>query len=70
MELDRFKVQLKTFWTPAIAVLASDEAENICWDSNALTVGELLRPFGVLRRMNGGLGGKELAVIPDLPFSS
>jgi len=57
-ELDRFKAQLKTVWSPTIAVIASDEAENLCLESNGLTVAELLRPFGALRRMNGGMGGE------------
>jgi hypothetical protein len=57
-ELERFKIQLKTLWSPTVAVIASDEAENLCLERNGLTVAELLRPFGALRRMNGGMGGK------------
>ena len=57
-ELDSFKAQLKTLWSPAVAVIASEEAEKLCWESNGLTITELLRPFGVLRKMNGGMGGE------------
>lgn len=57
-ELDSFKAQLRTIWSPTIAVIASGEAENLCLERNGLTVAELLRPFGVLRRMNGGMGGE------------
>lgn len=57
-ELDSFKAQLKTLWSPSVAVIASEEAEKLCWGSNGLTVTELLRPFGVLRKMNKGMGGE------------
>lgn len=57
-ELDNFKAQLKMLWSPAVAVIASDEAEKLCIERNGLTVAELLRPFGALRRMNGGMGGE------------
>jgi hypothetical protein len=57
-ELDNFKAQLKTIWSPTIAVIASDEAESLCLERNGLTVAELLRPFGALRKMNGGMGGE------------
>ena len=56
-ELDSFKSQLRTLWSPAVAVIASPEAEKLCWESNGLTVAELLSPFGVLSKMNGGMGG-------------
>jgi hypothetical protein len=61
-ELDSFKSQLKTLWSPTVAVIASDEAENLCLERNGLTVAELLRPFGTLRRMNGGMGGENASI--------
>lgn len=55
-ELGSFKAELKNLWSPTIAVIASDEAENLCLERNGLAVAELLRPFGALRRMNSGMG--------------
>jgi hypothetical protein len=68
-ELDHFKAQLKTMWSPAVAVIASNEANNLCLETNGLTVAELLRPFGALRRMNGGMGGEYIS-FQHHPFNS
>ena len=56
--LESFKEELKSQWSPLVAVIASDEAEKMCWNSNGLSVTELLRPFGAMQKMNGGMGGK------------
>jgi hypothetical protein len=56
-ELQLFKELITHTWTPAVAVVSSRDAEELCWQSNGITVAELLAPFGALHQMNGGLGG-------------
>lgn len=67
-ELGSFKAELKNLWSPTIAVIASDEAENLCLERNGLAVAELLRPFGALRRMNSGMGGERRINIGQKPY--
>jgi hypothetical protein len=55
--MDQTKAWLGQLWSPAVMVLASREADELCTSSTGLAVNELLRPFGVLRQLNNGLGG-------------
>lgn len=56
-ELKLLKAWIKSTWAPAVAVLASPEADEACWRCAGLTVAELLHPFGNLRQLNEGRGG-------------
>lgn len=47
-------------WSPSLMVCTSPELDQICADSNGLYFADLLRPFGLLRGLNGGVGGKML----------
>ncbi len=55
--LGRTRVWLADQLTPAVAVIASQEADSLCHAANGLTVVNLLRPFGVLNQLNGTIGG-------------
>lgn len=59
MDLQEYKEWLRGIWMPAIAVVASEDAERMCWDNSGMTLTEFLRPFGQLRQMNSGLGGMD-----------
>ena len=48
---------------PAVMVVVSPEADRVCGGAHGLTVTDLLRPFGVLEELNGGVGGA-----PALPM--
>eukprot|EP00887_Chlorella_sp_A99_P001561 scaffold8.g1561.t1 len=47
---------LQQLWTPAVAVCTSPAANELCLQQNGLTFAELLRPFGILRQLNGTVG--------------
>lgn len=42
---------------PAVMVLAAESVQQAC-HANGLTLAELLRPFGVIRQLNGTVGGE------------
>lgn len=56
--LEGTKALLRRIWSPVVMVVASPEAEDLCRNASGLSVDELLRPFGVLHQLNGGLGGR------------
>lgn len=41
--------------TPAVMVISSQEAEEMCQEKNGLTVVDLLRPYGFLHQLSGEL---------------
>ena len=43
--------------SPAVMVLADPRVDAACAERNGLSFAELLRPFGVLRQLNGSVGG-------------
>lgn len=49
---------------PVVMVVSSPEADRVCGGAHGLTVTDLLRPFGVLNELNGGVGGA-----PALPMA-
>lgn len=55
--LNKFKEELKAVWTPVIAVLASQEADDVCRSACGFGLVQLLRQFGNIQKMNAGLGG-------------
>lgn len=52
-----YKAWLRERWTPMVAVVASAEAEELCWKRTGMTVTEFLSPFGNVHQLNSGLGG-------------
>lgn len=50
------KAELQRSHCPAVMVLAHPQVEAAC-NLNGLTLAELLRPFGVIRQLNGTVGG-------------
>ncbi len=41
--------------TPAVMVISSPEAEEMCQEKNGLTVVDMLRPYGFLHQLSGEL---------------
>lgn len=39
--------------TPAVMVVSSPEAEDMCQEKNGLSVVDLLRPYGFLHQLSG-----------------
>ena len=56
-DLRQLKSFLQKSWSPAVAVVASPDADEMCWTCTGLTVAELLHPFGSLKQLNSGMGG-------------
>lgn len=56
--LQSFKAALQRATCPCVMVIASPAVEAACTQRNGLTLAELLRPFGVIRQLNGSVGGE------------
>ena len=56
--MEQVKEWLGATWLPCVMVLASPDADRACVEGTGLHFAELLRPFGVLRELNGGVGGE------------
>lgn len=55
--LQEVKATLQRAHCPAVMVLADQSLEASCLLRNGLSLAELLRPFGVIRQLNGTVGG-------------
>ncbi len=54
--LQHLKAELAKASSPAVMVLASPAVDAAC-GKNGLSLAELLRPFGIIRQLNGTVGG-------------
>ena len=57
--LQAVKAGLQRAHCPAVMVLAHPSVEAACTQRNGLSLAELLRPYGVIRQLNGTVGGEE-----------
>lgn len=55
--LQSVKAALQRATCPCVMVIASPAVEAACTQRNGLALAELLRPFGVIRQLNGSVGG-------------
>ena len=53
------KADLQRSHCPAVMTLAHPSVEAACTQRNGLSLAELLRPFGVIRQLNGSVGGED-----------
>ena len=65
--LELFKAELQRAHCPAVMTVAAPEVEAAC-ARNGLSLAEILRPFGIIRQLNGTVGGEQWAraLIPKL----
>ena len=54
--LQHLKAELAKASSPAVMVLAAPAVDVAC-AKNGLSLAELLRPFGIIRQLNGTVGG-------------
>lgn len=57
--LQSLKAALQRATCPCVMVIASPAVEAACTQRNGLSLAELLRPFGVIRQLNGSVGGED-----------
>ena len=56
--LKQVRAGLQRSHCPVVMVLAAPAVDAACTQRNGLTLAELLRPFGVIRQLNGTVGGE------------
>ena len=49
--------QLSQLWSPSVMVCCSPAANKLSSEENGLSFAEVLRPFGIMRQLNGTVGG-------------
>lgn len=57
--LQKVQATIAKEWNPVVGIIAHPQVDYLCLQRNGLTFTELLRPYGYLSQLKGGVGGND-----------